>query len=497
MNRKSPVAGKCQVSKYSVTIAALILGCLQIGGVHAQDPSESDDQKFVNLTIVVPALEGGGWDLTAQAVRKTLREEGLVDRVRIEHSPGAGGLIGLAQFIEGRRGNGSALLIAGMFTVGASAPNRSRVSLLETTPIARLTETSAAIVVPIDSPIMSIGDLVLMFESRPDTITWTGGSLGGPDEILVQALAATLGVEAVQVHYKAHPGGSEVGAALISGSANVGVSDYSELESLISAGHLRALALSSNARLPDVDIPTLQESGIDITVGNWRAVFAPPGISSAERDRLVEVFDKLAASTVWKAAIDRHHWSDSYLTGPPFESFLQSQYAIASAMQNTSQQAARVETSFIHQTILRRYPWIVAVVLLSVVVASVAFWQRYRARRSVADLAKILEGVSSDAEQLSAKLDDALQGRMRQIDADFEKWGLSGAEKEIALFLLKGLRLQDIADLRNTSERTVRQQAQAVYKKAGLDGRTDLSAHFVEEFMNPVSDKSDHQDQPQ
>jgi DNA-binding CsgD family transcriptional regulator len=173
---------------------------------------------------------------------------------------------------------------------------------------------------------------------------------------------------------------------------------------------------------------------------------------------------------------------------------LQSQYAIAAALQNTSQQAARVEPRFLHQIILRRYPWLVALVVLSILAASIAFWQRYRARRNAADLAVMLEGVSSDAEALSAKLENALQGRMHQINADFDKWGLSEAEKEIALFLLKGLRLQDIADLRNTSERTVRQQAQAVYRKSGLDGRTNLSAHFVEDFMNPVAESASRQD---
>ncbi len=488
------MGGKFQWTRCFILTSVLILGCLKISGVSAQDQTESADQKINTLTIVVPALAGGGWDLTAQAVSKTFRDEGLVDRVRIEHSPGAGGLIGLAQFIEGQRGNGSALLIAGMFTVGATAPNRARVSLLDTTPIARLTDTSAAIVVPNESPMMNIADLILMFESRPDTVAWTGGSLGGPDEMLVQGLAATLGINAAQIHYKAHPGGSEVGAALVAGYANVGVSGYSELEPLISTGHLRALALSSRARLPGVDIPTLQEAGIDITMGNWRAVFAPPGITAAERDRLVQVFGKLASSAVWKETINRHHWSDSYLTGPQFESFLQSQYSIASALQNTSQQTARVNTRFLHQTILLRYPWIAVLLALSVVITSVAFWQRYRARRSAADLAVMLEGVSSDAELLSEKLDDALQGRMRQIDKDFDKWSLSAAEKEIALLLLKGLRLQDIADLRHTSERTVRQQAQAIYRKAGLVGRTDLSAYFVEDLINPVPESSNIQD---
>jgi putative tricarboxylic transport membrane protein len=481
-------------AKRFAAIAALVLGFLQTFVASAQVESESADLHFEILTIVVPALPGGGWDLTAQALSKTLRDEGLVDRVRIEHSPGAGGLIGLAQFIEGRRGDDSALLVAGMFTVGAAAPNRSRVSLLDATPIARLTDSSATIVVPFQSPIRDISELMLMFESRPETIIWTGGSVGGPDEMLVQSLAATIGVETAQVRYKAYPGGSEVGAALIAGDANVGISDYSELESLISAGHLRALALSGSARLPGLDIPTLKERGIDITLGNWRAVFAPPGISAAQRDRLINLVDKLSDSDIWQAAIDRHHWSDAYLAGQQFESFLQSQYTIASALRNSSRHAAQVETKILHQTILLRYPWIPVLVVFCIVIAGVAYWQRYQARRSAAEIAETLEELSSDADALSAKLDDALQGRARQIEADFEKWGLSAAEKEIALFLVKGLRFQQIANLRRTSERTVRQQAQAIYKKAGLDGRIDLSAHFLEDLMIPVADTAGQQD---
>jgi DNA-binding CsgD family transcriptional regulator len=255
---------------------------------------------------------------------------------------------------------------------------------------------------------------------------------------------------------------------------------------------LRALALSGGERLTDVNIPTLQEAGIDITVGNWRAVFAPPGITAAEKARLVVLFDRLSDSNIWTEIIKRHHWSDSYLTGPQFDSFLRSQYSVTHALQNTAQQNPLVDSGFFYRTIFLRYPWIAVLLVFTLIIACIAFWQRYRARRNEANLAALLKGVYSDAEVLSAKLDDALQGRMRQIDNDFDKWGLSLAEKEIALFLLKGLRLQDIADLRHTSERTVRQQAQAIYRKAGLVGRTDLSAHFVEEFINPVSDMSNN-----
>ena len=65
------------------------------------------------------------------------------------------------------------------------------------------------------------------------------------------------------------------------------------------------------------------------------------------------------------------------------------------------------------------------------------------------------------------------------------------AEREVALLILKGLRHKEIASARNTTERTVRQQALGVYKKAGLDGRTDLAAFFLEDFLPPRTTSED------
>jgi DNA-binding CsgD family transcriptional regulator len=74
-------------------------------------------------------------------------------------------------------------------------------------------------------------------------------------------------------------------------------------------------------------------------------------------------------------------------------------------------------------------------------------------------------------------------GMNAQIEREFDRWELTRAERGVAHLMLKGLRLKDIARARNTSDRTVRQQAQAIYRKAGLDGRTDLSAYFLESVL--------------
>lgn len=71
------------------------------------------------------------------------------------------------------------------------------------------------------------------------------------------------------------------------------------------------------------------------------------------------------------------------------------------------------------------------------------------------------------------------------IDKQFARWSLTPAECEVALLLLKGLPTKDIAELRSTSDQTVRQQARSIYKKAGLRNRAELAAWFLEDLMLP------------
>ena len=89
------------------------------------------------------------------------------------------------------------------------------------------------------------------------------------------------------------------------------------------------------------------------------------------------------------------------------------------------------------------------------------------------------------AESWRRETETLAAGLGRAIDAQFGVWGLTAAEREVALLLLKGLALREVAGLRETSERTVRQQSLAVYRKAGLAGRAELSAFFLEDLLAP------------
>jgi len=80
-----------------------------------------------------------------------------------------------------------------------------------------------------------------------------------------------------------------------------------------------------------------------------------------------------------------------------------------------------------------------------------------------------------------------LQGLGISINKQFERWELTPTEKEIGLFLLKGLSHKEVAYIRGVSEATARQQARSIYKKAGLNGRHDLAAFFLEELALPIT----------
>ncbi|HEU0029956.1 MAG TPA: helix-turn-helix transcriptional regulator [Kofleriaceae bacterium] len=96
-----------------------------------------------------------------------------------------------------------------------------------------------------------------------------------------------------------------------------------------------------------------------------------------------------------------------------------------------------------------------------------------------------LAASQAEAEHWRRDAADLIAGLGAAIDAQFARWGLTPAQREIALLLLKGLSHKEIAQLRDVNETTVRQQARALYQKAGLSGRSDLAAFFLEDLLSP------------
>jgi DNA-binding CsgD family transcriptional regulator len=134
---------------------------------------------------------------------------------------------------------------------------------------------------------------------------------------------------------------------------------------------------------------------------------------------------------------------------------------------------------------------------ISLVVAlagvGVAARQFYGALRRADELAGDLQRTRADVDRWRREA-EALLGRLGcALDQKFDGWGLTDAEREIAVLVLKGLSYKEIASARGTAERTVRHQALAVYRKAGLTGRAEMAAHFLESMLTPVHKADDEE----
>src|SRR3954466_7372604 len=118
-----------------------------------------------SLEIIAPAAPGGGWDQHARSVQQVLQSQKLVPNVQVVNIPGAGGTIGLAQFVTAKKRTPT-LLVGGQIMVGAIITNKSAVTLDQVTPLARLTGEYSAIAVPVDSPLKSMKDLLDKVQGR-------------------------------------------------------------------------------------------------------------------------------------------------------------------------------------------------------------------------------------------------------------------------------------------------------------------------------------------
>ena len=254
-----------------------------MGAALAAALAASSASAQTELKIMAPAAPGGGWDQTARSMQQALVAEKLVRSVQVTNVAGAGGSVGLAQFVNGAKGDGNQLMVNGFVMVGSLLMNKSPVTLEQITPIARITQETQVIVVPANSPIKSAKDLAAAVKTDVAKVTFAGGSAGGVDHIMAALFVGSAGAEAAKVNYIPFSGGGESLAALLGGKVTAGISGVAEYDGQIKSGKLRAIGVTSAERIPGVDIPTFKEQGIDLVITNWRSVVAPPGITPEQK----------------------------------------------------------------------------------------------------------------------------------------------------------------------------------------------------------------------
>lgn len=451
-------------------LAAVLAMLLAAPAAHAQEP-------LPRLDMVVPGSPGGGFDKNAQALARVLRSERLVDRIDVRYSPGAGGLIALAQFVGEPAPQVPTIFVGGTTILGSAAENRSVVSLDDLAPIAQLNRIALVIVARRDGPVDSLGELLALMRNEAARIEWVGGSPGSKDEMLLIALVRKLGLPRERFTFIANPGGGGiVGERLLDGHHLVAATSLEEFEAFKYRDKFRIIAVSSDTRIPGVDAPTLREGGVDLSIDDWKGVFASRKTSPAELARLRSIIAAALASKAWQSELARHSW----VAPAPASAFPQTIEEGKAEAEDLARYTVRNGKPDSALRELLDGPWRYFLYALGValVLGLVALFEERKARRRKAEV----QAKERELETIRDRTAEQASGERTEISRQLQEWGLSAAEIDIAWMILKGLQFKEIASARGTSERTVRQQAQTIYAKSSMANRTEFAAHFLESY---------------
>ena len=319
--------GRTKFFRLAAVAAGIMLAATGCGvtGDDAGASGTAESGPVTGLRIMVPNSPGGGYDTTARVGAKVMEEADIAKSIEVFNLAGAGGTVGLARMVN-EKGNEDLGMLMGLGVVGASYTNDTDARLTDTTPIARLIQEPGAIMVSKDSPYKTIDDLVAAWKKDPKKLAVGGGSSpGGPDHLLPMQLAQAVGIDPTEVNFVSYDGGGDLLPAILGNKLGFAASGAGEFLKQIESGDVRVLATSGAERLEGVDAPTLKESDIDLEFSNWRGLVAPPGISDEAKARWIATLEKMHGSAEWQEALKTNGWTDAFITGDEFSTFLTDQ----------------------------------------------------------------------------------------------------------------------------------------------------------------------------
>ncbi|ALS77686.1 transporter [Planococcus kocurii] len=319
-------------------IAVSLAGMLAVGlaACSSEENSQASDAGSPDypergLTIVAPSGAGGGWDLTARSIAKTMNTTGIIEEsIMVENKPGGGGAVYMAEYATKEVDNDYMLMVKSppILINNSKAEGNSPYGYKDTTPLAQLTRDYGAIVVRADSEFQTLTDVLDAVKTDPKAVTFAGGSAPGSMDHLVGILPAfEYGIDPKSVKYVSYDGGGEAVAALLGDNADVIATDASTIGEYMKSGDVRVLAVSSPERLEGdlSEIPTFKEEGIDTEFTIWRGIFGPKDMSDTAYKYWSEKLEEMSGSEEWKQELEQNGWQSEYKNGEDFEKYLQTQ----------------------------------------------------------------------------------------------------------------------------------------------------------------------------
>jgi putative tricarboxylic transport membrane protein len=302
--------------------------CIALLAVSTAAQAQTEWKPTHPVEIVVGVGPGGGIDRTARIVQKILQERHLVDvPVTVTNKPGGGGTLSQA-YLAQHPGDAHYLEISATSLLTNHLTGKSPHGYRDCTPVAMLYDEYIGFAVRSDSPIANGKALLDVFKRDPQSLPiGIATTVGNTNHIAAGLVADAAGADVRKLKIVVFNSGGESMTALLGGHTGLVVTPSANLIPHVQAGRMRALAVSSPARLagPLSIVPTWKEQGVNAVVANWRPVVGSPGWTPAQIAYWERVFAQVTASPEWKAEVERVGGVNHYMGSRELAAYFEAQ----------------------------------------------------------------------------------------------------------------------------------------------------------------------------
>ncbi|AQS36764.1 hypothetical protein Sps_01599 [Shewanella psychrophila] len=307
-----------------ITVISLLLTGSHLSYANTDVQSEAKQTNIQYIHFLIPGSQGGGWDTTARETGKALLSTGLVERVYFENFIGAGGGRALIDLVNHPKKHANTLMVQSTPLLLRHLTGVIDLGYRDIIPISILIAEYQALVVPIDSQLNSVDDLIRAITISPVRNPILGGSsLGSLDHVTFALIAQAGNLPIAKLRYVPTDGG---GDAMLQLSRGVGVALVSGIGEVMEAyrnKEIKILGVTSEHRLTNFpNVPTFKEQGFDVKFANWRGFFASSTISADRVYYFRNLLYELNQTTLWTKTRDDQAWQELFLQGDKMRLFL-------------------------------------------------------------------------------------------------------------------------------------------------------------------------------
>ena len=304
--------------KFGVPIASAIAASLTVGST-----AMAQNYPTQPIKVICAVSSGSPVEVTARLVINDLSNR-LGKPIIVENRPGGGGTIGVGEFARATP-DGHTLLCGAIGDAFASKVI-GRDPAKDFTPVATAARVDWVLVVRPGLPANSLGQLIEYAKANPGKLNWGFGQ-GTAPHMYGEMFKSVTGIDVVNIPYKS---GTQAVPDMLGGRIDINFGTLSNLLPLIREGKVRAIAVTSEARSPDLpDVPTMAQSGFPrLTRGDWIGFWAPGGTSPEIVNRLNREINAGLATPETKAAMRKLGFEPRMGSPQEFAAFIRNEIDI-------------------------------------------------------------------------------------------------------------------------------------------------------------------------